>query len=246
MTPPPTNDPPAGAKDFLRRWLPLAVLAAGLIAFFAFDLQQYANFQALARHRTHLLAWVDEYPAMAPLGFILAYALVVAFSLPVSVLFSLAAGFLFGAIMGTVYAVIAATIGATLIFLAARGAAGDSLARRAGPSLQQLEAGLRQNALSYLLFLRLVPVFPFWLVNLAAALVGMPLKTYVLGTLIGIIPGAFVFVNAGRGLAAIFDAGEEFSVESILTADLLIAFSLLGLLALVPIAYRKFKARGAG
>ncbi len=226
-----------------RRLLPLALIALGLVAFFLLGLERYATFDMLRHHRIEIVDWVGDHPVLAPLLFVAAYALAVALSLPIATLISLAGGFLFGLVLGVLWVVLGATLGATAVFLAARTALGDILRERAGPLLRRVEAGFRDNAFSYMLFLRLVPLFPFWLVNLAPAFVGVPLGTYVAATFIGIIPGAIVFVNVGRGLGAILDRGEEFSVDSVLTPDMILALALLGLLALAPAVYRKVRAR---
>ena len=155
-----------------------------------------------------------------------------------------AAGFRFGAVSGTIYGIGGATVGATGLFLAARTALGEPLRARAGPSLHRLEQGFRKNALSYLLFLRLIPLFPFWLVNLVPAFLGVPLRTYVIGTAIGIIPGCFVYASVGNGLGAVFDAGETPDLGIIFKPDILIPIVGLAILALLPIAYKRFK-RGA-
>jgi len=154
-------------------------------------------------------------------------------------------GFLFGSIVATVLVVVAATLGATLVFLIARSALGDPLRARAGPFLQRMEAGFQEDAFNYLLVLRLIPIFPFWIVNLVPAFLGVPLRTYVLGTSIGIIPGSFVFASVGAGLGSVLDSGQAFSPASVLTPQVVIALVGLALLALLPVAYRKWKGRGA-
>jgi uncharacterized membrane protein YdjX (TVP38/TMEM64 family) len=227
-----------------RRLLPLAVLIAGAAAFFLFGLDQYLSFDALRRERGALVAWVAANPRLAPVGYAVGYALATAFSLPIGAPLSLLAGFLFGLWVGVPVVAIGATVGAILVFLAARTALGEPLRARAGPALQKLEAGFRRNALSYMLFLRLIPAFPFWLVNLAPALLGVPLSTFALGTAIGVIPGVFVFVNVGRGLGAIFDAGGSLTIGAVLTADIIGALCLLAALALAPAFYQRIKRRG--
>jgi uncharacterized membrane protein YdjX (TVP38/TMEM64 family) len=138
---------------------------------------------------------------------------------------------------------IGATIGATLLFLAARTALGESLRKKAGPLLTKMEKGFKENAVSYLLFLRFVPLFPFWLVNLAPAFFNVPLRTFVWTTAVGILPGAFVFTQAGAGLNAIFENEGVFSVHTILNTQLKIALVCLGIFALIPVAIKKYRAR---
>src|SRR5262249_6755980 len=129
------------------------------------------------------------------------------------------------------------------LFLAARTAFRDLLRARAGPWLARLEQGFAENGLSYLLVLRLVPVFPFFVVNLVPAFLGLGLRTYVIGTLLGIIPGTFVYASLGAGLGSIFDSGGQCSLQHVLTPQLVLALLGLGLLAMLPIAYRRFTAR---
>jgi uncharacterized membrane protein YdjX (TVP38/TMEM64 family) len=231
---------PAGR---LRRLLPLAVLGAGIGLFFALGLDSYLSFETLRAHRTELMAFVMQSPIVAVLVFILLYALSTALSLPGGALLTVTAGFLFGIGLGTATTVVGATLGAVAIFLAARTGLRDVLAAKAGPMLQRMEAGFRENALSYLLVLRLIPIFPFFVVNIVPALLGVPLRTYAIGTLVGIIPGTFVFASIGAGLGSVFDRMEEFTLKGALTPEVTIALVGLGVLSLIPVAYKKLKAR---
>ncbi len=229
----------------LRRFAPLALLALGLAAFFALGLHRYLDFAALREHREALAAFVAAHRVLAALGFVALYALVTAISVPGGAVLTLAGGYLFGTVLGSVYVVIGATAGATALFLAARSAVGDALRARAGPGLRRMEAGFRENALSYLLFLRLVPLFPFWLVNLVPAFAGVPLGTYVLGTFFGIIPGSVVYAAVGNGLGAVLDAGRAPDLGIVFDPAVLLPILGLAVLALVPVAYKRFKGRGA-
>lgn len=228
-----------------RRLVPVAILLAGLVAFFAFDLDRYVTFESLRERHEWLTRLVAEHGLAAALGFLALYAAVVAFSIPAGLFLSLAGGYLFGEWLGTLYCVVGATIGATVLFCVARSALGEPLRERAGPWLRRLEAGFSENALSYLLVLRLVVVFPFWVVNLVPAFLGVPLRTYVAGTFLGIIPGAFVFNLAGAGLGSIFESGAHFTKMTVLTPEVVAAFVGLAVLALLPVAYRRWKARRA-
>ena len=229
----------------IKRYLPLLILIAGLVAFFALDLDRYVSFKALRENRVTLLTWVQNAGALAALTYMAVYAVAIAFSLPGGAVLSITGGFLFGAVWGTVYIVISATLGATALFLIARTALGDSLRTKAGPWLQKMEAGFQENAMNYLLVLRLVPLFPFFVVNLVPAFLGVSLSTYVVGTFVGIIPGTFVYATVGAGLGSIFDAGGEFSAKGILTPQILIALIGLAVLAFIPVVYKKLKARTA-
>jgi uncharacterized membrane protein YdjX (TVP38/TMEM64 family) len=225
------------------RFLPLAALVAGLVIFFALGLHHYLSFGALAENRDFLMGLVEDHPVTAPLAFMAVYALAVAFSIPGAVILTIAGGFLFGTWAGGIYVVIGATIGAVGVFLAARTAFGEGLRRRAGPWIARLEAGFRENALSYLLVLRLVPLFPFWLVNLVPAFLGVPLTTYALGTFVGIIPGSFVYASVGNGLGAVFDTGGAPDLAIIFKPEILLPIMGLSLLALIPAVYKKFKGK---
>ncbi|MBI3505337.1 MAG: TVP38/TMEM64 family protein [Proteobacteria bacterium] len=232
---------PSPERSGIWRFAPLAAIAAGVALFFAFGLDRYLTFDALAENRAGLLAWTAANGALAGILFVLAYIAIVATSLPGAAVATLAGGFLFGTAVGGTLAVIGATIGASLLFLAARTALGDMLRAKAGPSLSRLEAGFRENALSYLLVLRLVPAFPFVLVNLAPAFLGVSLRVYVIGTFFGILPGTYVYASIGAGLGSVFDSGGRPDLGIVLSAPVLLPLLGLALLALVPVALRKFR-----
>jgi uncharacterized membrane protein YdjX (TVP38/TMEM64 family) len=226
---------------FARRLLPLLLLAGAWIVFMLAGGHRYLTFAALARNRDWLCGLVQEWGALAGFAYIAVYAALVALSVPGAVVLTLAGGFLFGTWVGGLCAVIGATFGATAIFLAARaGLAG--LAQRAGRFIGKLEAGFREDAFSYLLVLRLVPIFPFWLVNLVPALVGVRLPTFVLATLLGILPGTFVYASLGNGLGSLV---EEPDLAVVFKPSLLFPIIGLALLALVPVAYKYWRAKRA-
>ena len=215
----------------------LAVFAGGIVAFFALGGQRYLSLETIKANRDALLAFADRhFVAALALAFVV-YAGAIALSLPGGLVLSLTVGFVFGRWVGTALVVVAATVGATLVFLAARYLFADAARRRLGALGARINAGFTENAFSYLLFLRLVPLFPFFLVNLAPAFTGIPVRTYVLATLIGIIPGTFVYVNLGQAL------GRIDSLQGLVSGDTLLAFGLLGLFALLPVAWKKWKAR---
>jgi uncharacterized membrane protein YdjX (TVP38/TMEM64 family) len=217
----------------------VALFAGALVAFFALGGQEYLSLATIKRHRDTLLAFTDAHFAAALAIAFLIYAGQVAFSLPGSLVLSLTMGFVFGRWVGTALVVVAATIGATLVFLAARYLFADAARRRMGALGEKINAGFTENAFSYLLFLRLVPIFPFFLVNLAPAFTTIPLRTYVLATAIGIIPGTFVFVNLGQAL------GRIDSLEGVVSLDVLAGLGLLALLALIPVVVQKMRSRRA-
>ena len=226
-----------------KRLAPLAVLVAILVAFFAFGLDDYATFDVLKDNRADLLGFVRDHFVLAILIYVIGYAVLTAASVPVATLVTVAGGFLFGIYLGTFLTVLAATLGATVLFLFARSALGEPLRQRAGPYVRKMEKGFQENQVNYMLFLRLVPVFPFFAVNLAPAFLGVGTAVFAVTTFIGIIPGTAVYTIVGAGLGSVFDRGEEFSVESVLTPEILAALAGLGVLALVPIVIKKLRGR---
>ncbi|MEM7443660.1 MAG: TVP38/TMEM64 family protein [Pseudomonadota bacterium] len=223
-----------------QRWLPLGVLVAALVAFFAFDLDRYFSFEMLQDHRQWLTEFVAANAVLASVGFFLAYALAIAISIPVGLILSLAAGFMFGVVWASILVVLAATTGASVAFLAARTALRGVIERRAGGWIKRLESGFRDSAFSYLLTLRLIPIVPFWLVNLVPALLGVRLTTFAIATLIGIIPGTVVFVSVGNGLGATLDRGETPNLGIIFDPAILLPLIGLAVLSLLPALYKKY------
>ena len=213
------------------------IFLIGIGAFFFFDLGQYLSLDSLKANRDLLLNYTESHYAIAVGTFILIYILQTTFSLPGGAILTLTGGFLFGSLMGTVFVNVGATLGATLAFLAARYLLRDWVERKFGDRLDTIQSGFAKNAFSYLMTLRLIPAFPFFLVNLVSGLTRVNLGTYVLATSLGIIPGSFVFAFAGRQLGSINSLGE------IASPPVLLAFTLLGLLALMPIAYRKWTGK---
>ena len=239
----PTN---SKATFSIGRLIPLLVFAAVLIAFFALGLNKYLTLDLLRENREVLKSWVHANKTEAVLLFITAYVIVAAFSLPISSLVSITGGFLFGSVFGATWIVIGATIGATILFLVAKTALGDPLRQRFGAQIKGMEEGFKANAFSYLMLLRVVPLFPFWLVNLAPAFLGVSVATFVITTFIGIIPGAFVFASIGNGLNALFEAGEtpDLSLTGLLSRpDFYIPIVGLAVLSLIPIVYRALAAK---
>lgn len=263
MAPPADN--PTSALSWLRRLWPLLLLIAAAAFALAMGWHRYLTLQELVERREALRAAIEGSTPLAVLAFMAIYAATIALSLPGGAVLTLAGGFLFGWLLGGTAAIIAATLGAIVVFLVARSALGEPLAARAGPWLSRLRQGFQEDAFNYLLFLRLVPVFPFWLVNLAPALLGVSLKTYALATVIGIIPGTFAFAIAGKGLDSVIAAqqaahqsclakmgsdAEElcpYVLEpgALLTPGLLAGLVALGIVALIPIAVKRFKRKAA-
>lgn len=258
-----TPDRQGVAKDWLKRLWPLIALIAAAGFVVAMGWHRYLTLQELVLRRDALRAAIADHTLLAFLAFMATYAGTVALSLPGGAVLTLAGGFLFGWFWGGLASMVAATAGAIIVFLVARSALGELLAARAGPWLERLRQGFQEDAFNYLLFLRLVPIFPFWLVNLAPPLLGVSLSTYVLATAIGIIPGSFAYSIAGQGLDSLIVAQQAarqsclakmgpdaeklcpFVLEprALLTPGLIAGFAALGIVALIPIAVKRFRCK---
>jgi uncharacterized membrane protein YdjX (TVP38/TMEM64 family) len=253
------------ARGGFGRWLPLLVIGGLMALVFAMGWQKYLSFKTVGLNYEYLKSFIAEHYVAAILAYAAIYIAVVALSLPGGLIMTLSGGLLFGAVTGAITTVISATIGATLLFLIAKTSFGETLAAKAGPWLGKLRDGFKENALSYLLFLRLVPAFPFVIVNLAPALLGVPLRTYVIGTGLGIIPGTAAFSFAGAGLGSVVEAQNKsyqaclagvpanpetacpytIDTSALVTKELLIAFALLGVVSLLPIFLKRLRGRHA-
>lgn len=249
-----STDGPAGRS--LWRFLPLVLLLIAVATVFGTGAYRYFRLETLLAHREKLQVYVAAHQSEALLLYMLIYVAAVTCSIPGAALLTVGGGFLFGWLIGGAAAAVAATLGATFVFLIARTSIGDALVRRAGSRAQRLAAGFREDAFSYLLFLRFLPVVPFWLTNLASALFGVPLKTFFLATQIGVIPGTYAFAVAGSGLDSIIEAqhgarkacleaggldcGFELKLKYLLTPPIIAAFVALGILALVPVLIKRF------
>ncbi len=231
----------APGKFFLRRLAPLIILGLGAVAFFAFGLQDYLTLDMLRDNRRTILGFVAAKPLSAALIFTAVYAVGVVFVPPSGTVMTLFGGFIFGAVFAASYVVVGATIGATVLFLAARYSFGDYLHQRAGPAVRKMESGFRENEMSYMLMLRLIPLFPFWLVNIAPAFLNVRFRTYVIGTFIGIIPGTAIYAMVGSGLGSVLDDAKGLSMAIMMKPEIIAGLAGLGLLALVPVVFKKFK-----
>ncbi len=251
----------ASQKKWLRFGL-LGVLLALMVLVLTSDWGALLTLNALAQNRVALASFVDGHFVQAILLFMAIYAGAVALSVPGGAVLTMAGGFLFGVWLGGALTLVAATFGAVLLFAIAKTSLGENLAARASGSIEKLRQGFNKNAFSYLLFLRLVPLFPFWLVNLAPALLGVSLPVYVSATFIGIIPGTFAFAFFGNGLESILvrqqeiymrclaktphaDCAQVPSIGDLLTPEIIIALCLLGLVALLPMLIQKIRGDSA-
>lgn len=218
----------------------IVLILCGLTAiaiFFWLDLGRFLTLESLKSNRQTLLDFHARHQVAMVAAFMAVYIIQTGLALPGATILSLAAGAIFGPVMGTTYAVISASIGATLAFLFTRYLLRDMVLKRFGSKLEGMNRELDERGLNYLLFLRLVPLFPFFLINLASGLTRLPLRTFILGTFFGIMPGTFVYTNAGASLASISSASD------IASPRVLGSFALLGLFALIPVLYNKLKGR---
>jgi len=226
-------------KDFL----PLIILGLGLILFLAFDLGRFVSIKALAENYNAITAMVAENLILAVVIFFFLYVIAVAFSLPIATPLTLTGGAVLGYLAAPII-IVAATLGALILFLAARGALADTLSKRAGPFMTKLSKGFHEQPFFWLLALRLIPLAPFWAVNIAPALLGMRTSQYILATLIGIAPGTTVYVAVGRGFDAVLSAGKAPDLSTLGDIRIIAPLVGLGVLALIPILVQKFIKKG--
>lgn len=231
----------------LKKNLPLmAIIAMAIAGYWQFG--NYLSFETLADNRESLVLWRDNNYWLAALTYVALYIAVVGFSIPGAVFLSLGGGFLFGPVIGTLLTVIGATIGATAIFLAARTGLGNALQAKLLENgegrLARMQAGLKQNELSYLFVMRLVPAVPFWFANLAPAFLGVSLRRYIFTTFFGIMPGTAVYLWVGAGLGEVFARGEAPDLGIIFEWRILGPLLALSALSAMPVFLKKIKKPG--
>ncbi|MGV9010021.1 TVP38/TMEM64 family protein [Brevundimonas sp.] len=232
--------------DKIRRFLPLIVLIAVVLAIFASGAGRYLNLETLQTHEAALRTFVDDNLVLALLAFIGLYALATAVSFPGAVVLTLAGGFLFGTWLGGAATVVGATIGSVLVFYVVQTSLGEALRAKAeadGGTLKRVIDGVRDGAFGYILTLRLIPLAPFWLVNVAAALANAPLRAYALATLIGIMPATFIYSGIGAGIGAVIARGETPNLGVIFEPRVLLPLVALGLLSLGTTLYQRRRGK---
>lgn len=228
-----------------KRYAPMAAIAAVAIVG-AFTLKDYLSFEALAANREALTAFRDANYALTAGLFILAYIVIVGFSLPGATIATLTGGFLFATFPGALFNVLGATLGATVIFLAARYGLGEKLAAKMDASdgaVRKIKDGIDENQWSMLFLIRLVPAVPFFVANLVPALVGVPLYRFFVSTFLGIIPGAVVYTSVGAGLGEVFERGETPNLGIIFEPHILLPILGLCVLAALPIALKAVRGK---
>jgi uncharacterized membrane protein YdjX (TVP38/TMEM64 family) len=247
---------PAGA-----RWWPLLLVSGLTLAVLAMGWHDHITLGNVVTFRDRFHSLLHEHRVSSLMAYLLAYVGMTALSLPGGLVLTVAGGLMFGWLLGSIASIVGATVGATIVFVIARTALGEGLNARAAPWLAKLKAGFNQDAFNYLLFLRLVPAFPFWFVNIAPAILGVPLRTYIVTTFLGIIPGSLALSAAGAGLDSVIAAAKtnyatcvasnpnpgtacrlSIDTHTLITKEIMLALVLLGFAALIPIALKKWKA----
>lgn len=240
-------------KNIIKRLLPLGILVAVVIGFFATGLHKQLSFDQIAINYGLLTGFVAEQPILSALAMVAIYALATALSFPAAWLFTVSAGLVFGWATGGFLVVFGATLGACALYLTARYALADFFKQRAGGVLTKMADGFRDDATSYMLFLRLAPIFPFALVNVVPGILGVRLTTFAWTTFVGIIPGVIAYAFAGEGLrsivaeradacaAGVAPCGQALTPGDLVTPQILIAFALLGTVSLMPVVLKRLR-----
>lgn len=245
----PTQAPPpeaSKAMSIAKRFAPLIIVVAGLGFGYLMGWQRFFTLDFLAESRESLTAFVMANYWLSTLGFTALYAVAVAFSFPAASILTIFAGFLFGVFAGSIVVAFGATAGATAIFLVAKSAFGDTLRNKVGGRVKSLAEGFEKDAFSYLLVLRIAPVFPFFVMNIAPALFNVSLRTYVIATFFGILPGVVAYTFLGQGIGSVLDAAEaagtSVSVGDLITTEITLAFVALAVVAAIPVVIKKMRA----
>lgn len=231
----------------LKSWWLLILILALLLTFKFSGLDAYLSFASLQRYQDKLMFWTNANYLITVVTYCFIYIISVAVSIPGAVILTLLGGMLFGNVLGTLYVVISATIGATLLFIAVKTAFAEQITNRASSWVTKMQSGFQEDAFSYLVTLRLIPIFPFWVVNIVPSLLGVKLKTYFIATFFGIIPGSAIYVAIGSGLGKTIANNQAPNLKIIFEPQILIPLIALGVIALSPILYKKyFKNRRCG
>ena len=228
-----------------KRIFVLGLFLGGLAAFVYFDLGAYLSYEALAQNEEFLRNTVAAHNLPAAAAYVAIYILVVALSLPGAIWLTLSGGLLFGVWLGGALAVLGAGTGAAVMFLMAKYVIGDTLRSRFGSRLTRFEAAFNRDAWSYLLVLRLLPIFPFFMINLGAALIGVRFSVFALTTYVGIIPGAFVYASIGNGISVLLRQGAQPDLSLIGRPEIFGPLVGFAALAVAPVVWRRYQSSGA-
>jgi len=221
----------------IKKFSLLALIIGAIVAYKIFGLESVLSFETLKAQKELLLSLVQEHFWLSAVLLMVSYAISVALMIPIATLFSLAAGFMFGAFWGLLIAVLGATLGAIASFYVARFILGEGLQSKYAKELERFNRELETNGYSYLFALRLLPIFPFFLINLLCGLTRIDIKTFFITTFIGIIPGGFAYTYAGSQLSTIN------ALSDIFTKEMGLALLFLGFLSLIPVIYKKYQNR---
>ena len=225
------------------RFGPAALFVGLAIAAYASGVVQNINLDELSLRRLTLEEFVAVKPVISALGYVALFTAAVAISLPLALILCLTGGFLFGALEAGALASIASTFGGTLMFLVSRTAIGDLLVRLAGPRIAKLREEAANDAFALILTIRLIPMMPFWLINVGAAVIGVPLRTFFLATAVGVAPSCFIYASLGSGLGSLFDQGVKPSGALLLEPRVIVPLAALCLLGVLPLGWRMLRAR---
>lgn len=240
-----TNPTPGrkGAPIWIRLW-PVYLIIAGIAAAWAFGLFDYLSLETLRAQQETLQGFVSANPFLAVGAFIAIYAAATLFMMPGALWITIAGGLLFGLVGGSLATIAGATLGASLLFFAAKTSVGKALRERAGPFLSKMEKGFNEDALSYMFAMRLLPAVPFPVANIAPALLGAKYREFLLTTALGIVPGVVAYTWIGTSLGASLDPNETQSLFGVVS-NFIPAFITLGIVALLPVAYKKLFSKKA-
>lgn len=243
MTTPPAAPPaqPTGPRSALRRFGPLLAVGLAAVAILSSGLGEHFSLQELRERRLFLLDLVQAHPVLSVLAYLALYTVAVGLSLPVALVLTLAGGLLFGPWIGGGAAALGCTAGSTVIFLICRTAVGDALRGRADSMIARIEQGVREDAFAYVAALRLAPIMPLWLANLALGFVDIPLGLFAAATLVGLLPVSVVIAGLGSSLNRIFASGQKINLHAFLHLHLILPLCGLALLALAPVVVRRLR-----
>jgi len=234
------SEPP---KRSFKQLIPIGIILLIMGAIYLLVTLDVIDIQIIKKQHVAIKAAVLRHRVLSPILFILVYIFIVALSLPIGSFLTMFGGYLFSTISATIYVIIGATTGATIIFLASRYALSSFFRKKAGGFIEKLQKGFQENSVSYLLFLRIVPLFPFWALNISLAFLNVSLLNFAWTCFVGIIPGTFVYVSAGSGLGEALAMGGKVDAAAIFNWKLRLALIGIALLILVPVIYKKFKKR---
>lgn len=225
----------------IKRFAPIIFLITGLIFFFIFDGQEYLSLDQVAQQQHNLLVWTTDNFWLSSLIYISTYIIIVTFSIPGAMVMTLLGGYLFGLFPGSLWTMIAATIGSCLVFTAVQFAFSNTLETKASGSINKMRKGFENNAFNYLLTLRLIPIFPFFVINIAAGVLKIRLSTFFWATFIGMIPGTIIYTWVGTSLGYVLDKGDKLNMTIIFEPKFILPIIGLAVLSLVPTLYKKLK-----